>query len=204
MIGKTQRAPRPRSYGVKLVRGPFVRLPEHPDACADESELKEYVRRLRTKFPTSVLGADLFCGAGGLSLGLERAGFRMVLAADHDTEAVETHRNLFGGLKVDWDLSAADNIERVASLMKTLGIQLLAGGPPCQPFSKAGRSMIRHCVREGLRAPHDERRDLWQSFVEVVRLAQPRAVVMENVPDMALDREMFILRSVVHELESLG
>ncbi len=40
--------------------------------------------------------------------------------------------------------------------------------------------------------------------MEIVRLAQPRAVIMENVPDMALDREMFILRSMVFELESLG
>lgn len=200
----TRREPRPRTYGVKLVRGPFVRLNPHGDSCTDEPGLTDYVGRLRANCPDAVLGADLFCGAGGLSLGLERAGFRMVLAVDHDVEAVETHRNLFGGLTVDWDLSDTDNIERVATLMKTLDIQLLAGGPPCQPFSKAGRSMIRYRVREGLRAPHDERRDLWQSFVEVVRLARPRAVVMENVPDMALDREMFILRTVVHELESLG
>ena len=52
--------------------------------------------------------------------------------------------------------------------------------------------------------PGDERRDLWQSFLEVVKRAKPPAVVMENVPDMALDREMFILRTMVHELESLG
>ena len=83
-------------------------------------------------------------------------------------------------------------------------MELLAGGPPCQPFSKAGRSKIRHRVRHGLRDPRDERKDLWRSFLEVVRLASPPAVVMENVPDMALDREMFILRTMVHELEGLG
>jgi DNA (cytosine-5)-methyltransferase 1 len=200
----TQPAAPSRKYGVKLVRGPFVRLAPHKDSCADEEGLVKYASRLRSRRRSPILGADLFCGAGGLSLGLERAGFRMVLAVDHDREAIETHRHLFGGLTVNWDLSDADNIERVASLMRNCGIQLLAGGPPCQPFSKAGRSMIRHRVQHGLRAPHDERRDLWQSFIEVVRLAQPRAVVMENVPDMALDREMFILRTVVHELESLG
>ena len=88
--------------------------------------------------------------------------------------------------------------------MLAADVELLAGGPPCQPFSKAGRSKIRHRVRHGLRDPSDERKDLWRSFLEVVRLAQPPAVVMENVPDMALDREMFILRTMVHELESLG
>ena len=55
-----------------------------------------------------------------------------------------------------------------------------------------------------MRDPREERRDLWRSFLEVVRLAQPPAVVMENVPDMALDQDMFILRTMVHELESLG
>ena len=59
-------------------------------------------------------------------------------------------------------------------------------------------------MRHGLRDPHDQRRDLWRSFLEVVRLARPRAVLMENVPDMALDREMFILRAMVEELEQLG
>jgi DNA (cytosine-5)-methyltransferase 1 len=84
------------------------------------------------------------------------------------------------------------------------GVELLAGGPPCQPFSKAGRSKIRHRVRHSLRDPRDERKDLWRSFLDVVQIAKPRAVVMENVPDMALDREMFILRTMVHELEHLG
>jgi DNA (cytosine-5)-methyltransferase 1 len=95
-------------------------------------------------------------------------------------------------------------VAKVAELVSAAGVELVAGGPPCQPFSKAGRSKIRHRVRHGLREPNDERKDLWRSFLEVVRLAMPVAVVMENVPDMALDREMFILRTMVHELESLG
>ena len=66
---------------------------------------------------------------------------------------------------------------------------------------QAGRSKIRHRVRHGCADPWDERRDLWRSFLEVVTIAKPSAVVMENVPDMALDREMFILRTMVHELE---
>jgi DNA (cytosine-5)-methyltransferase 1 len=150
------------------------------------------------------LAADLFSGAGGLSLGLEEAGYRVVLAVDHYPEAVETHRHHHAGLSVDWDLGDPDRIRQVADLVKQAGVELLAGGPPCQPFSKAGRSMIRHKVRHGLRDPYDERRDLWRSYLEVIRLARPPAVLMENVPDMALDKEMFILRSMVHELESLG
>ena len=105
-----------------------------------------------------------------------------------------------------WRKILADpaTIERVAKMLKRNKIELLAGGPPCQPFSRAGRSMIRHRVLTGAADPHDERRDLWRSFLEVVQLSRPRAVVMENVPDMALDREMFILRSMTEELEQIG
>ncbi|HUY48537.1 MAG TPA: DNA (cytosine-5-)-methyltransferase [Streptosporangiaceae bacterium] len=189
-------------YGVKLVRGPFVRLAPHPEACADEEAFLAYAARLRAE--GAPLAADLFSGGGGLSLGLEAAGYRVVLSADHDVEAVETHRHHFGGLALDWDLSEAGHVAEIARLVSAAGVELLAGGPPCQPFSKAGRSKIRHRVRHGLRDPRDERKDLWRSFLEVIQLALPPAVIMENVPDMALDREMFILRTMVHELETLG
>lgn len=190
------------AYGVKLVRGPFVRLAPHPEACADDEEFLRFAAGCRARGER--LAADLFSGAGGLSLGLTEAGFRVVLSADLDPESVETHRHHNPGLTLDCDLSQTANVERVASLMKAAGIELLAGGPPCQPFSRAGRSLIRHQVRHGLRPAHDERRDLWRSFLEVIQLARPAAVIMENVPDMALDREMFILRTMVHELESVG
>ncbi|WP_231385882.1 DNA cytosine methyltransferase [Rhodococcus aetherivorans] len=202
MIDRPSTTRKPQSYGVKLVRGPFLSLPPHADHCEDEATFLEYAARIRES--GTPLAADLFSGAGGLSLGLEDAGFRVVLSVDHDKSAIRTHRHHFGGMSVGWDLSDPDVVARVGNLMSTAQIDLLAGGPPCQPFSKAGRSMIRYRVQAGERDPHDERRDLWRSFLEVVQIAMPRAVVMENVPDMALDREMFILRSMVEELEQLG
>jgi DNA (cytosine-5)-methyltransferase 1 len=191
-------------YGVRLVRGPFLSLPPHEAHCESEEDFLKFVRELRRRDPRAKLAADLFSGGGGLSLGLQQAGFHIVLAADHYTEAVETHTHHFPGLNLDWDLADAAEIETIASLITRTRIDLVAGGPPCQPFSKAGRSMIRHRVHHGLRDPYDERRDLWRSFLEVVRLSMPPAVLMENVPDMALDKEMFILRNMVEELEQLG
>lgn len=190
---------RTRSYGVKLVRGPFVRLPPHELACADEDELLYLAPSL-----SRPLAADLFCGAGGLSLGLDQAGFDVVLAIDHDDEALETHRAHHPGLSVNWDLADPSVVEKVASLIRRTGVQLVAGGPPCQPFSRAGRSMMRDLVRSGRRHHHDHRRDLWQSFLDVIELATPAAVVMENVPDMALDRSMVILRTMIERLEAIG
>lgn len=200
-VSSGQREPKP-DYSVKQVRGPYVKLPPHPHAVETAQDLFDLSRGLRNQgFP---LAADLFAGAGGISLGLERVGYKVVLGVDHYNFAVDTHHAHFAGLSLDWDLADPSNVERVAKLIKTNKIELLAGGPPCQPFSKAGRSMIRSRVQSGLRDPHDERRDLWRSFLEVVQIAKPPAVIMENVPDMALDREMFIFRSIVEELEQEG
>jgi len=189
-------------YGVRLVRGPFVKLPPHPHHTTDEVAFAKYTAGLRRKGYR--LAADLFSGAGGLSLGLEQAGFKVVLSADTDPCAIRTHSHHFGGMSVDWDLSDPSVIENMIRLAKVAKIDLIAGGPPCQPFSKAGRSMIRYRVEAGLRDPHDERRDLWRSYLEIVREVRPTAVLMENVPDMALDKEMFILRSMVEALEQLN
>lgn len=196
---RSVRVSKNRSYGVKLVRGPFLRLPPHPHACQTADALLNMCRELAG--PTA---ADLFCGAGGLSLGLQAAGFQVVMGIDNDAEALETHRANFPGLSVDWDLADPDVVERVGGLIRDADVTLIAGGPPCQPFSKAARSMLRDLVRTGRRDAHDERRDLWQSFLRVVAIARPPAVLMENVPDMALDRDMMILRTMVDELEELG
>jgi len=107
-------------------------------------------------------------------------------------------------MAVGWDLGDPERVQEVGEILRAINVDVLAGGPPCQPFSKAGRSGMRYLVQHGLREPHDKRRDLWESYLEIVRLAQPRAVIMENVPDMALDREMFILRSIVRRLEDWG
>jgi DNA (cytosine-5)-methyltransferase 1 len=189
-------------YAVKQVRGPFLELPAHPGHTVDDMQLAALCADLREGgLP---LAADLFSGAGGMSLGLEEAGFRVILGVDHYSFAVDTHRHHFAGMSVEEDLADPETIKRVARLLKRNKVEVVAGGPPCQPFSRAGRSMIRHRVLTGAADPHDERRDLWRSFLEVIRLARPKAVVMENVPDMALDREMFILRSMTEELERMG
>lgn len=177
-------------------------LPPHDDHCSTEEELKEYCESRRKQ--GKLLAADLFAGAGGLSLGLTDAGIEVVFGVDHYDYAVETHSHQFPGMSVSWDLASAEHVERVANLMVNCGIEVLAGGPPCQPFSKAGRSGIRYLVENGERDPHDARRDLWRAYLEVVQLARPKAVIMENVPDMALDNEMFILRNMIEELEQIG
>ena len=194
---------RKQEYGVRLIRGPFVKLAPHRDHIEDVGDFVRYANAVR-KSTRAPLAADFFSGAGGLSFGLEAAGFKVVFGADHEPFANRTHAHHFGGMSVDWDLSDPSVVATLGDLMREAEIDLIAGGPPCQPFSRAGRSMIRHRVQSGLRDPHDERRDLWRSYLEIVDRARPTAVLMENVPDMALDREMFILRSMVEELEQMN
>lgn len=183
-------------YGVKLVRGPFVEVPRHPRSCSTPEEL---VARL-AEF-TRPRAADLFCGAGGMSLGLAAAGFDVIVGIDHDADALRTHAGLCPGWTADCDLADPAVIDDVADLLAQLDLTVIAGGPPCQPFSRAGMSKIRDLVRKGERESYDERRDLWEAFLEICLRVQPPVILLENVPDMAFGDEMSILRQMIDELE---
>src|SRR4051794_1158928 len=116
-----------RRPNVRLVRGPFLRLAPHEQHCRTEAELAQLCDALRAEDPRVLLAADLFSGAGGLTLGLEQAGFRVVVGADHDKEALETHRHHFSGMALDWDLGDPDVVERLASLIRENRIDVLSG-----------------------------------------------------------------------------
>ena len=109
-------------YAVKQIRGPYVKLPKHPDHCETVEQLLEYAKRRKAE--GAVLGVDLFAGAGGLSQGLTNAGIEVVLGVDHYDYAVETHAARFPGISASWDLSTPESLERVASLMKEADIDV--------------------------------------------------------------------------------
>ena len=190
-----------RNYGVKLVRGPVVSVPAHSGSAGSSAETLEWVASRRHRQP---LAADLFCGAGGLSLGLTEAGYDVVLGIDSDPVALETYAGLHPGLALCRDLSTRAAIDEATELLREFDVELVAGGPPCQPFSRAGASKIRSLVQSGVRPEHDDRRDLWQAFLEVVLGVHPRAVLLENVPDMAVAADTTIVRALVSELEAAG
>jgi DNA (cytosine-5)-methyltransferase 1 len=104
---------------------------------------------------------DLFCGAGGLSLGFRRAGFRLVRAIDNWKPAIETYRANIGSHVVEESIT-----ERTELPVCTV----IAGGPPCQGFSSAGK-----------RRGDDERNSLVTIFARLVARMKPRAFVFENV-----------------------
>lgn len=175
-----------------------LRLTPHPDA-PDRDGWRDWVRGL-----DGPVGVDLFSGAGGLSLGLENAGVQVILAVDHDKHSLATHRANFPGLALDVDLSDSAGIEQVISLLKGLDVDVLAGGPPCQPFSLAGQPKLRSLVQQGVRPDEDKRRDLWSAMLEIAERTLPKAVLMENVPGMALGDESEIVRTMAARLEGIG
>jgi DNA (cytosine-5)-methyltransferase 1 len=110
---------------------------------------------------------DLFSGAGGLSLGLEAAGFDTVFAVDNDPNACSTYRAAFPNARLH------EGGIRLVDFSEFRGVDLIAGGPPCQPFSTGGR-------RKG----KDDSRDALPEFVRAVREARPKAFLLENVPGL--------------------
>ncbi len=188
-------------YGVKLHRSDVLHPPEQPGACTEETFASWCRQRVGSG---ERLAIDLFSGAGGLSLGIEQAGWTVAASVDSDLRALETHRANFPGLALQVDLGDEQARERLVELLRLADIDLIAGGPPCQPFSRAGRSKIKSLVDAGARDQIDLRRELWRSYLEVVLRVRPRAVLMENVPDMALGDGFRVVRHIVDRLERSG
>ena len=128
----------------------------------------------------------------------------MVAAADSDPVATETHAANIQGLTWMGDLSNPTDFLRHLDDWGIEGVDLLAGGPPCQPFSTAGMSKIGDLVRRGGRCPRDERADLWRSFFAIVDRLNPKAMLFENVPNFAQAQGGALLIALVDELESRG
>jgi DNA (cytosine-5)-methyltransferase 1 len=187
-------------YGVRIKRSDSLELPPAEGGCTPET-FAEWVGRRKDN---ELLAVDLFSGAGGLSLGLERAGWTVAAAVDADDRALETHAHNFSGLSLKMDLGDPAERDALVDLIGGTKIDLVAGGPPCQPFSRAGRSKIRSLVKEGKRDPHDHRKELWMAYLDIVSRLSPRAVLMENVPDMGFGDDFFVVRCIEQALEEAG
>ncbi len=183
-------------------RGVPARPTRHPGTpdTADLSAIRAFVGRSRDR-PTAV---DVFCGAGGLSTGLERAGFDVLVGADSDEWAIRTHDANVPGLSWCGDLSDPGDFLTTLDVWGLESVDLVAGGVPCQPFSRAGASRIKDLIVLGERNAHDHRADLWSSFVEVVQRLRPSAVLVENVPDLPRWNDGAVIISLYESLRALG
>jgi DNA (cytosine-5)-methyltransferase 1 len=124
---------------------------------------------------------DVFCGAGGLSLGLSASGWRIVAAADVDADSLATYCSHHP------DVDVAHGDVRAMSFEHLRGrVALVAGGAPCQPFSSGG-----------LRRASADNRDLLPTFFRVVAEVRPPAFVLENVPGLVIGfRQQYLGRQL--------
>jgi DNA (cytosine-5)-methyltransferase 1 len=122
---------------------------------------------------------DLFCGCGGFSLGMDRAGFKCLAAIDFNPEAVATFQHNFPGVRhaMRKDLMAYTP-EELAQDLGVAHVDVIVGGPPCQGFS-----VVRQVdgANSGERMVEDPRRHLYKEFLRFVSFFQPKVFVMENV-----------------------
>ncbi|WP_193097345.1 DNA cytosine methyltransferase [Burkholderia sp. Z1] len=116
---------------------------------------------------------ELYAGAGGLAMGVSLAGFKSLAVVEWDKWACDTIReNKRRGfpLVADWPVYEGDVRKFDWSSLENEEIDLLAGGPPCQPFSMGGKHQA-----------HDDTRDMFPATVDIVRRLRPKAFIVENV-----------------------
>lgn len=145
---------------------------------------------------TSIRAIDLFAGAGGLSVGLKAAQFKVLAAIELDPVAAHTYSRNHPDVKI-WNKDIAQ--VKVAELRRKLRLKageldLLAGCPPCQGFS------TMRTLNGGKRVV-DGRNDLIFEFLRFVRGLRPKMIMMENVPGLARDRR---IREFISQVERLG
>lgn len=126
---------------------------------------------------------SLFTGAGGLDLGFEAAGFRPALCVEIDSDARATLR----ANRPAWPLSEPGDIHKIepSDLLSQAGLRrkqlaLLAGGPPCQPFSKSA-----YWSNGDGRRLEDPRAETLRAYLRVVEACLPRVLLLENVKGLA-------------------
>jgi DNA (cytosine-5)-methyltransferase 1 len=120
---------------------------------------------------TRLISIDLFAGGGGLALGLERAGFEHLGLVEWDRRACETLR-ANAGKAAQWSPEVVrESDAALIDYTSFTGVDLVAGGVPCQPFSLGG-------IHRG----DVDRRNQFPVLLEAVRAARPKAVLIENVP----------------------
>lgn len=153
---------------------------------------------------TQLTTIDLFSGAGGMSLGLEMAGFDVKAAIEFIPRAAQTHKNNFRNCHmITSDISeySPQNFSDATGVVPGK-IDLLAGGPPCQTFSTIGRAKIRS-IQTDNGEKSDPRNYLFSNFFEYVSYFKPRVFVMENVPAIRSKYKGELFSKIIEIVEEL-
>jgi DNA (cytosine-5)-methyltransferase 1 len=162
--------------------------------------------------PAPLTALDVFSGAGGFSLGLERAGFRSVGAIEIDSVASKTYETNFGRRAVMRVGPMEGNARRIApgDLGDELGragiqqLDLLVAGPPCQGFSRVGRGKLDFIKDRAGAFVLDGRNHLYRQAVAIAAELRPRAFVFENVAGILHVRGRNVAERVCEAVAEVG
>lgn len=131
---------------------------------------------------------DIFAGAGGLSLGLEMAGFEILAGAEIDPDACDTFAKAHPAAEV-----LCADVNTLAFSQWESRVDVVVGGPPCQPWSTGGKRL----------GPADPR-DGWPAFLTALAEIKPRAFIAENVAGFASSGRKTHFDTLIKNLTDLG
>jgi DNA (cytosine-5)-methyltransferase 1 len=142
---------------------------------------------LRKRISVRLNVLEICAGGGGQARGLEAAGFELAAAIEIDRHACNTLKQN----RPSWNVVESSIVEIDGKDFR--GVELLAGGVPCPPFSVAGKQL-----------GHEDERDLFPEALRLIREAKPKAVLLENVPGFASDRFTQYRTKLLQRLARLG
>lgn len=137
---------------------------------------------------------DLFCGAGGLSLGFEMAGFKVIGAVDFNKQAIETHEENFkNSINICGDIKEISNDEIINMFD---GVDVIVGGPPCQGFSAANQWQSEEEKRE--------KNLLFYEYMRFVEILKPKIFLIENVRQILTNNNSYATKEIEKISSELG
>lgn len=140
---------------------------------------------------------DLFCGAGGLSKGLEMSGLEGICGLDWFDEACQTYNRNFDHPFVNGDIKDPENKKKFYDTVKKQldgrKLNIVAGGFPCQGFSMAGNRIV-----------DDPRNSLYKELIEIVKELQPDFVICENVKGLRTMLNGLVEKKIIADFNEIG
>lgn len=168
-----------------------------PSAKGDNVNWSDITPYWDNPSPSEMTFVDLFCGAGGLSKGLEMAGLEGVCGLDWFNEACMTYNRNFRHPFVNGDIKDPNNkklfYETVRKQLNGRQLSIVAGGFPCQGFSMAGNRIV-----------DDPRNSLYKELIEIVVELQPEFIVCENVKGLRTMLNGLVEKKIISDFEEIG
>lgn len=139
---------------------------------------------------------DLFCGAGGLSAGLDQVrGIKTVIGVDFDKYAIETfNKNFPDAIGIIADIRDEKSKKDIIRLAREKNVNMIVGGPPCQGFSLKGKNL----------GMDDPRNFLFLEYYYMVEKIRPEIFVIENVKNILNSENGYFKNQIIEKFSSLG